>query len=45
MIDLNINPHKVAKEVLETCRAKGERFAHDESIVVLADLFRSERDE
>lgn len=45
MIDPNINPHEAAVEELEKATAKGERFAHDPEIVVLADLHRSGKDE
>ena len=45
MIDSKLNPHLVAVEILEECMAKGERFAYDETIVVLADLYRKDKDE
>lgn len=45
MIDKNINPHEAAVEELEKARKEGARFAHDEEIVVLADLHRSKKDD
>ena len=40
MIDPNINPHAQAIEELIEARLNGEHFAHDDEIVVLADLHR-----
>ena len=43
MINLNINPHLAAVEILDNARARGDRFAHDDTIVVLADLYRTRK--
>ena len=40
MIDSNINPHTQAVEELIEARLNGEHFAHDDEIVVLADLHK-----
>jgi len=45
MIDPNINPHAQAVEELIEARLNGEHFAHDDEIVVLADLHRYDRSE
>ena len=44
MIDSNINPHTQAVEELIEARLNGEHFAHDDEIVVLADLHRYNND-
>ena len=44
MIDPDINPHIQAVEELAKARLNGEHFAHDDEIVVLADLHRYNND-
>lgn len=45
MADPGINPHEVAIEELEKAMAEGARFAHDMNIIVLADLYRGDKDD
>jgi len=43
MIDSSINPHELAVEELEKAIAEGNRFAFDTEALVLADLYRGDK--